>query len=176
MSLSPNLHLPSSSASRGADLHTKLNLTLAESLLGFSRLILTHLDGRGLRVTQPAPNQPGWRVLKPGMKVTVKNEGMWPRRGGPESRGDLVCEIEVTYPDGNWAAGLKDVEVRRLKELLQGGREDPGVRMEHVDEVELGVWAGERQGGGRGRATDEDGEYYEGDEYDEASQPQCAQQ
>lgn len=166
--------LPSPSSSRGADIHTRLSLTLAESLLGFSRLICVHLDGRGLRVSQPAPGEKGWQVLKPGMKVVVKHEGMWPRRGGQEMRGDLVCEIEVEYPGTQWARGMEKGEVEALANMLGGKRGDVEFKGE-LDEVDLKVWSGPSSEGGRRSATEEDEYGYEYEE-GEREQPGCAQQ
>jgi DnaJ family protein A protein 2 len=98
------LHPPS------LDLHTTLSLTLSESLLGFSRLILIHLDGRGLRVSQPGPGEPGWRLLRSGEIVVVKGEGM----RGKNKRGDLRCKIEVELPKAEWASTLSVEQVRPL--------------------------------------------------------------
>lgn len=183
--------IAAASPSRGADLHARLSLTLAESLLGFSRLILVHLDGRGLRVSRAPPGRRGWAVLKPGQKVVVRNEGLWARRGGTGERGDLVLEVEVEYPGREWARGMEEGEVEALAGMLGGRREDvklasgggggeDGEDAEEavVDEVELGVWsARERQEGTRrGGATEED-EYYEYEEGErEYEQPGCAQQ
>jgi DnaJ family protein A protein 2 len=46
---------------RGSDLSAELNITLAEALCGFSRVVLKHLDGRGIQITHPRG-----KVLKPG--------------------------------------------------------------------------------------------------------------
>lgn len=97
------------SLSRPSDLSTTLSLTLSESLLGFSRLILRHLDGRGLRVTQPGPGEKGWRVLKTDDEVCIKGAGMW-RKG---SSGDLICKIEVEMPGDDWASTFGAEKVRR---------------------------------------------------------------
>lgn len=127
--------LPSSSPRRPANLQTTLSLTLSESLLGFSRLILLHLDGRGLRVTQAAPGEKGWRVLKTGDEVVVKGEGMW-RRG---EKGDLIIKVEVEMPNEAWAMGLKERKrVEALEKLLPSKREDLKMKEgEEVEEVEL---------------------------------------
>ncbi|GAA5936436.1 hypothetical protein JCM3775_000820 [Rhodotorula graminis] len=129
---------PPTRPDRPADLSTTLSLTLSESLLGFSRLILVHLDGRGLRVSQPAPGERGWRVLKSGDEVVVPGEGMW-RRG---ARGDLLLRVEVAMPDEQWAMGLAERGgVETLRGLLPPRRPDLGrVVVEEgkeTDEVEL---------------------------------------
>lgn len=112
---------PHSLPDASADLSTTLSLTLSESLLGFSRLILIHLDGRGLRVTQPPPGSPGWRVLKTGDEMVVKGEGMW-RKG---RQGDLILKIEVETPTEQWAMGLAEKGgVDTLRGLLPPRRPD----------------------------------------------------
>ncbi|GAA5985755.1 hypothetical protein JCM10908_007098 [Rhodotorula pacifica] len=130
---------PSSSRSdRPADLHTTLSLTLSESLLGFNRLILIHLDGRGLRACQPSPGQKGWRVLQTGDEVIIKGEGMW-RKG---ERGDLKCRIEVEMPTEEWAMGIAERGgTDTLRGLLPPRRVDLGEKGveegKETDEVEL---------------------------------------
>src|SRR6266480_293589 len=47
----------------GADLSAKLDITLAEALLGFNRVVLEHLDGRGIQLHHP--NEDG-KILRPG--------------------------------------------------------------------------------------------------------------
>lgn len=90
-----------------SSLSTTLSLTTSESLLGFDRLILQHLDGRGLRVRQPAPGEKGWRVLKSGDWVIVKEEGMW--KNG--IRGDMWLKVEVEVPNDRWAMCLTAEQV-----------------------------------------------------------------
>lgn len=130
--------VPPRSPSSPSDLSTTLSLTLSESLLGFSRLILVHLDGRGLRVAQPGPGQRGWRVLKGGDEVVVPGEGMW--RAG--RRGDLVLRVEVAMPDEQWAMGLAERGgVETLRGLLPPRRPDLAKVVveegKETDEVEL---------------------------------------
>jgi DnaJ family protein A protein 2 len=79
---------------RGADLVADISVTLSESLLGFERLVLTHLDGRGLRVRRPGPGKPGYRILREGDVVTVKNEGLIVKPGS-NTRGDLYLRVHV---------------------------------------------------------------------------------
>ncbi|GAA5863629.1 hypothetical protein JCM8547_003673 [Rhodosporidiobolus lusitaniae] len=153
-----------------ADLTTTLSLTLSESLLGFSRLILIHLDGRGLRVTQPPPGRPGWRVLKSGDEVVVKDEGML-RKG---RKGDLILKVEVESPDEAWAMRLAEMGgVDTLRGLLPSRRQDLTATAvqegKETDEVEL-VDKVEKQ-------EEEDGSWYHGDNEDEfGPQPGCQQQ
>lgn len=113
--------LPSLGSSAPQSLSTTLSLTLSESLLGFSRLILLHLDGRALRASSPAPGEKGWRVLKTGDEVMVSHEGMW-RKG---ETGDLVVKVEVEMPSEEWAMGLAERGgVDTLRGLMPPRRED----------------------------------------------------
>lgn len=136
--------VPPSPASRtadrpAADLHTTLSLTLSESLLGFNRLILVHLDGRGLRASQPSPGEKGWRVLQSGDEVVIPQEGM-PSRYGVS--GDLKCTIEVEMPTEEWAMGIAERGgVDNLRGLLPPRRPDLGPQAvgegKETDTVEL---------------------------------------
>ncbi|GAA5881600.1 hypothetical protein JCM3774_006490 [Rhodotorula dairenensis] len=128
----------SSRSDRPADLHTTLSITLSESLLGFNRLILVHLDGRGLRASQPAPGQKGWRVWQSGDEVVIPHEGMW-RKG---ATGDLKVTIEVEMPTEEWALGLAERGgTETLRGLLPPRRPDLGDQAveegKETDEVEL---------------------------------------
>ncbi|KAM0749909.1 DnaJ-domain-containing protein [Meredithblackwellia eburnea MCA 4105] len=156
-----------------SDLQTTISITLSESLLGFNRLFLVHLDGRGLRVSQPAPGKKGWRVLKTGDLVVVKGEGLW-RKG---VSGDLICKIEVEMPNKEWAEGLGVDALVQLEKLLPPKRAD----IEHsgeIDDVELNVHV-PKSGGSGSRGTN--GNVYESedeDDYEEdgPSAPGCHQQ
>ncbi|BGP51812.1 hypothetical protein JCM10450v2_007768 [Rhodotorula kratochvilovae] len=163
--------LPPSNPSRPADLSTTLSLTLSESLLGFSRLILVHLDGRGLRVAQPAPGQRGWRVLKTGDEVVVPGEGMW--RAG--ARGDLLLKVEVAMPDEQWAMGLAEKGgVDTLRGLLPPRRPDLAQSVEEGKDVEEVVLEEKRE------KPEEEEQWYHGNgrpyDEDEDAGPGCQQQ
>ena len=78
------------------DLQTTITLTLSEALLGFERVILTHLDGKGLVVKQSGPGMPGYRVFAHGDNLVIKGEG-YPGRS-ETSRGDLIVNVCVQMP------------------------------------------------------------------------------
>lgn len=80
----------------GADLLTKVKITLSEALLGFSRILVTHLDGRGVHVASP----PG-KVIKPGQTIVLRGEGM-PTYKRPDQTGNLYVVLEVELPDDQW--------------------------------------------------------------------------
>ena len=58
----------------GADLSAKLDITLAEALLGFNRVVLEHLDGRGIQLNHP--KEPG-KILRPGEVLKVEFGVRW---------------------------------------------------------------------------------------------------
>ncbi|KAK4051588.1 hypothetical protein OIV83_002728 [Microbotryomycetes sp. JL201] len=116
------------------NLRTTLSLTLSESLLGFSRLILIHLDGKGLRHTAPKPGEPGWRVFQTGDKFVIKGQGMFRKT----QRGDLIVEIKVEMPNEEWAFKLREVmdglgDLERLLPPKRADVENP----EETDEVKM---------------------------------------
>ncbi|KAK4056409.1 hypothetical protein OIO90_002552 [Microbotryomycetes sp. JL221] len=157
------------------NLKTTLTLTLSESILGFSRLILVHLDGRGLRHTAPAPGDKGWKVFQTGDKLVIKGQGMY-RKG---STGDLIVEIKVEQPDEQWAFKLRDIQggLAKLEELLPSKRSDVE-NPEETDEVELQELSTANSGSGanggqeywtRPETDDEDGA-------NDGAPPGCQQQ
>lgn len=81
-----------------------ISINLAEALLGFERVVLTHLDGRGLRVTAPSPSSSGHRVYGHGDEMTIKGEGFPSRRS--HVTGDLVVRVLVEMPTTNFMSGL----------------------------------------------------------------------
>ena len=146
----------------GADLLAEIEITLAESLCGFSRVVLKHLDGRGLHIQHP---QPSAHVLEPGQVIKVVGEGMPHKKS--ELKGDLYLVAKVKFPAYGW---LEDKQVlARLKELLP----TPGapIQADIIDDVAYDASA----------SLDEFGASAEGneewvDDHEEDSGPQCAQQ
>jgi DnaJ homolog subfamily A member 2 len=82
----------------GKDLLTRVKITLSEALLGFSRILITHLDGRGVRVSSPAG-----KVVQPSETIVLRGEGM-PTYKHPELKGDLFVVLEIEMPDAAWLA------------------------------------------------------------------------
>lgn len=71
------------------DLHTSLDITLKEALLGFKKGII-HLDGREVTVTRNAVTQPGY-------VVKLQGEGM-PLHQRSGEFGDLFVKLNVIFP------------------------------------------------------------------------------
>lgn len=80
----------------GNDLLTRVKITLSEALMGFSRVLVTHLDGRGIRVSSP----PG-KIIKPDQTIVLRGEGM-PIYKHPDERGDLYVVLSLEMPDEAW--------------------------------------------------------------------------
>ena len=146
----------------GADLSAEIEITLAESLCGFSRVVMKHLDGRGLHIQHPQSNT---GVLRPGQVIKVVGEGMPQKKS--ELKGDLYLEVKVQFPEHAWLQ--KKHVLAKLKELLP----PPGtsIQADVVDDVTYEEAA----------SLDEFGAGAEGDEGwvdddEEDGEHQCSQQ
>lgn len=84
----------------GNDLLTHITITLSEALLGFSRVIITHLDGRGIKLSTP----PG-KIIKPQDSIVLRGEGM-PLYRRPDEKGDLYVLIDIEMPDKDWLSSI----------------------------------------------------------------------
>lgn len=108
----------------GSDLHAEIQVTLAESLTGFSRVVLKHLDGRGIEITHPAG-----QILSPGQVLKVPNEGMPKKRFG--GHGDLYLTVNLKFPDETWKPS--PATLSKLQELLP--KPEPPIEAATVDQV-----------------------------------------
>ncbi|KAF2397635.1 DnaJ-domain-containing protein [Trichodelitschia bisporula] len=148
---------------QGADLAAPINISLVEALGGFKRVVLLHLDGRGIEL-----NVPRGTVIRPGQVLKVTGEGMPVKKS--DARGDLYLLIKVEFPEDGWVAtdelvaGLAKSVPNTTKKLEADDVEE--VDFEEGDLDEFGEGGGE---GGR-HAHDSD------DEDDDDGVPQCAQQ
>ena len=109
----------------GHDLSAELDITLSEALYGFSRVVLTHLDGRGVHVSRPRGE-----ILKPDQALKVSGEGMPLKKG--DEKGDLYLIVKIEFPEDNWLKSEKEWEA--LRKLLPPPR--PPIVADEVDEVE----------------------------------------
>lgn len=80
----------------GDDLITHVTITLSEALLGFDRILLTHLDGRGIKVSSPRG-----KVIKPHDTIIIRGEGM-PIYKRPDQKGDLHVILDLEMPSDDW--------------------------------------------------------------------------
>jgi DnaJ family protein A protein 2 len=144
----------------GRDLCAEIEVQLFEALTGLDRVVLRHLDGRGISVKIGVDDG---KVLRPGQVFRVPGEGMPLKK--TEAKGDLYLVIKVIFPADGW---LTDpAAVAKLKEILPG----PGapVEAEDVDEVEVEESSLDDFGGGE---DDDDWE----DEHEHEEMPQCQPQ
>ncbi|KAM4062296.1 DnaJ domain-containing protein [Hirsutella rhossiliensis] len=109
----------------GNDLSAELKVTLAEALTGFSRVVLKHLDGRGISIDRPRG-----KVLRPGDCLRIEAEGMPMKRG--ETKGDLYLLVNIEFPEDGW---LKDDAAYDAIQKMLPPPQAP-IEAEEVDEVE----------------------------------------
>jgi len=151
----------------GADLKATLKSTLEEALCGFEKVILTTLDGRGLKYTHPGRG----KVIRPKDVFKIPGEGM-PLGKKSVSKGDLYLDVDIEFPFDGWLSEPGKFEL--LRELLAPpttkDTEIPGPEI--VDEVILEKADPEDFGG------DEEGEGWETDEDEDSDgvPEQCATQ
>ncbi|KAI9570525.1 hypothetical protein HD554DRAFT_2170129 [Boletus coccyginus] len=93
----------------GSDLLANVKITLSEALLGFSRILITHLDGRGVSVSSPPR-----KIIIPGQTIKLRGEGM-PTFKNPDHKGDLYIVLEIEMPNPEW---LRSVDRAALERLL----------------------------------------------------------
>ena len=77
---------------KGADLFMDKEISLIEALTGLD-FVLTHLDGRKVRIT----NKPG-EVIKPDSLFTVEKLGM-PFHKRTYENGNLVIQFKIKFPN-----------------------------------------------------------------------------
>ncbi|CAD6444147.1 c8fc63ab-ed95-4e2c-863b-3313ace01fda [Sclerotinia trifoliorum] len=140
----------------GDDLSAELNITLAEALTGFSRVVLKHLDGRGISI-----NHPQGKVLQPGQILKVEGEGMPLKRS--DAKGDLYLIVKIDFPQDGWTEDTAAFST--LQQVLP--KPGPPITTEEVDEVEydsdadlddFGANSGDPRAGGEWEDDEEDGE------------------
>merc|ERR1712130_768631 len=73
----------------GDDLHLSMQISLRESLLGWSQTI-RHIDGHTVELSSDS-------VTKHLQIIRVKGEGM-PLRDDPATFGDLIVKVNVVFP------------------------------------------------------------------------------
>ncbi|KAJ7056602.1 hypothetical protein C8F01DRAFT_354814 [Mycena amicta] len=143
----------------GNDLLASVKITLSEALFGFSRILITHLDGRGVKVTSPPK-----KIINHSDTIVLRGEGM-PVHKQPNSKGDLYLTFSIEMPDNEW---LKSVNEASLLSMLPPKKSDmdplPDVvstaTFEEADIEEFG----------------EDENDWEDDDDDEGGEPECRPQ
>ncbi|KAJ9663290.1 DnaJ-like protein xdj1 [Coniosporium apollinis] len=149
----------------GADLQADLHITLAEALTGFDRVVLTHLDGRGIQLKV---KQPKGRILRPDQVLKVVGEGMPHKKS--DHKGDLYLVVKIDFPEDGWVRD--EAILNKIREVLPGPK--PAIKADVVDEVEYDDEA-TLDDFGAGSGDPRAGAEWE-DEDEEGAQPQCATQ
>lgn len=151
----------------GADLRAELKISLVEALTGFNRVVLKHLDGRGIQIHVEQPNG---KVLRPGQVLKVPGEGMPVKKS--DAKGDLYLVVDIEFPEDGW---LKDdTALKMIQDALPKPKSDDK-ECDEVEEVELEYDADmENFGAGSGDPRAGGGEWEDDDE--EEGGPQCATQ
>lgn len=109
----------------GDDLSAEMEITLAEALTGFSRVVIKHLDGRGIQI-----NHPRGKVLQPGQVLKVAGEGMPLKKS--DAKGDLYLVVKIEFPENGWTED--DAAFNELQKILP--KPEPPIEATEVDEVE----------------------------------------
>ncbi|KAJ9158421.1 DnaJ-domain-containing protein [Coniochaeta hoffmannii] len=148
----------------GNDLSADLNITLAEALTGFSRVVLKHLDGRGIHIDHPRG-----KVMQPGQVLKVAGEGMPLKRS--DAKGDLYLIVKIEFPEEGWLKDEKEYDI--LMKLLPPP--EPPITADEVDEVAYDSDA-DIQEMGANQGDPRYAQEWEDDDDDEGGQPQCATQ
>jgi len=148
----------------GNDLLTNVSITLSEALLGFSRILITHLDGRGVKVTSP----PG-KIISSGESIVLRGEGM-PVHKNPDQKGNLYVVLHIDMPDEDW---LKNINQKTLESMLPPKKTEMSPRPPVVDEAEFEESDIVEFGEGEDDWEDEDDEDLDDDI---GAQPECRQQ
>ena len=136
----------------GADLQAELEISLSEALTGFNRVVLTHLDGRGILVKIEQPNG---QVLRPDQILKIPGEGMPMKRS--EAHGDLYLTLTIKFPEDGWLDSQAAVDrVRAVLPKPEPVEYGPGETPEMVDDVSFEV-VEDMEGFGAGSGRSEGG-------------------
>lgn len=156
---------------KGADLLIEKEISLAETLCGFS-FPIKHLDGRTVTI-----HNTGGQVLKPNSLRCIQNEGM-PVHKDPFRKGRLFIVFRVKFP-----TKLSDTQIKVIASALN--YKLPAAPVESMDEDQVSCELDGREADpeeiGRVAAASQQGNAYDSD--DEAGgaggdgqRVQCAQQ
>lgn len=152
----------------GPDLLANIEISLAEALCGFSRVVLKHLDGRGIEITHP--KTPG-AILRPNQVLKVAGEGMPYKKS--DARGDLYLTVDIKFPEDGWATDPAVLD--KLRSILpQSSSSSTSIEgAEPVDEVEYDTHANIEEFG----ANDaQGGSAWVDEDEDDQDGPQCTTQ
>lgn len=148
----------------GHDLSADLHITLAEALCGFSRVVVKHLDGRGIHITHPRG-----KILRPNDVLKVPGEGMPLKRG--DAKGDLYLVAKIAFPENGWLGADSEYEI--LQKLLPPPAEP--IKADEADEVDYEENA-DIEAMGAHQGDPRYGAEWEDEDDEDGGGPQCATQ
>lgn len=153
----------------GADLQAELEISLSEALTGFNRVVVRHLDGRGIQLKV---EQPQGRVLRPDEILKIAGEGMPYKKS--DAMGNLYLTVKVNFPEDGWLRNQAAVD--KVKSALPPSKPvqyKPGETPETVDELEFEI-VDNLEAFGAGSDDPRGGAEWEDEEAPQGAQ--CAQQ
>jgi DnaJ family protein A protein 2 len=151
-------------ARAGNDLAAEIDISLAEALTGFSRVVVTHLDGRGISITPPKG-----KILRPGQVLKIAGEGMPVKKS--DAKGDLFLTVNVEFPEDGFF--IEKGQSERIRDLLPGP--GPPIPATEVDDVQYEEKE-DLDEFGAGSDDPRAGAHWEDEEDDTGRGAQCAQQ
>lgn len=149
----------------GADLHADMEVELVEALTGMERVVVKHLDGRGIQLSLLTPAD---LPLTPGQVLKIDGEGMPVKKS--DSRGDLYLTVRINFPEKGWISRQTGAE-EKLKSTLP--RPGPTIKVDDVDELDANLNASLDD---FGAGSDDPRAGAEWEDEEEAQGAQCAQQ
>lgn len=87
----------------GDDLYAESKISLREALTGFSKCLLTNLDGNAVNIECKAGT-----IVKPGDIIRIPNQGL-PNMYDQERRGTLFVYLHIEFPKTLSPAAIKDL-------------------------------------------------------------------
>jgi DnaJ family protein A protein 1 len=149
----------------GADLAMRMDLTLSESLCGFTRIVKT-LDNRSIVVS----TKPGEQVIKHGCTRMIENEG-FPTHRDPFHKGRLIIVFNVDFPDSLTEANAKKIAAA-LPKVTKPAIPTPSEDVKLTEFDGKGQWKGGIEETGRQEEEEDDQQQ----QFHGGPQAQCAQQ
>ena len=150
----------------GADLQADLHISLSEALTGFNRVVVTHLDGRGISLNV---QQPKGRILKPDQIIKVEGEGMPIKKS--DAMGDLYLIVKIDFPEDGWLSD--EATIQKIRDVLPKPQAE--IKAEDVEEVDWEITPN-MDDFGAGSDDPRSGAAWEDEEEEGGEQAQCAQQ
>lgn len=72
------------------NLHTRIYVTLEESIVGFN-MSIPHVSGKFVNVVRDG-------ITMDGQVIKIPGKGM-PKKGAPQTFGDLLVQVKTRYPN-----------------------------------------------------------------------------